>query len=548
MRIRWLTACLVTLALIDPSSANAHFLWLVASPPERPTVLKVYFGEEAIPDDPDLLDNVAKTQAWIVAGRREEPKLLPLKKEGDALAAALPQGTTLSAAVVNLTYGVIARGGEPFLLKYYGKAYPSSLPGTWQNVNDKQRLPLEIVPALDGSTAAMEVRWQGQPAKGATVTILGPGLKKPVEGTTDEKGLFRCPLVEAGTYSIRARHVETISGEHEGKSYASIRHYTTLAMPYTPQQLAPVAHSWPNLPRGVTSFGAAVAGDWLYVYGGHYGEAHHYSREGQSGDFLRLNLRSASEWEPLSGGPKLTGLAMVAHGEKLYRIGGFTANNGEAEKESLWSQPDFASFDPRSRTWTPLAPLPAGRSSHDAAVVGEKVYVVGGWQMQGDGQTQWHDSAWSMDLSAGQLAWKPIAPPPFKRRALAAAAWQNKLYVLGGMQEQGSPTTSVAVYDPAADRWSEGPTLLGTPMDGFGCAAFACEGHLFATTMSGAIQRLSADGSRWESVGQLQHPRFFHRVLPWQKELVIVGGAHMSVGKIDALERVSVATAAAATK
>jgi hypothetical protein len=39
----------------------------------------------------------------------------------------------------------------------------------------------------------------------------------------------------------------------------------------------------------------------------------------------------------------------------------------------------------------------------------------------------------------------------------------------------------------------------------------------------------------------LEHPRFFHRILPWQpKELVVVGGAHMAVGKIDALERLPV--------
>ena len=30
-----------------------------------------------------------------------------------------------------------------------------------------------------------------------------------------------------------------------------------------------------DLPRGITSFGAAVIGDWMYVYGGHFGQAHH---------------------------------------------------------------------------------------------------------------------------------------------------------------------------------------------------------------------------------------------------------------------------------
>jgi hypothetical protein len=74
-------------------------------------------------------------------------------------------------------------------------------------------------------------------------------------------------------------------------------------------------------------------------------------------------------------------------------------------------------------------------------------------------------------------------------------------------------------------------------MDGFGASAFASQAGLYATTMSGSIQRLSQEGDRWEFAGQLAHPRFFHRQLPWQtNDLVIVGGASMATGKIDALE------------
>lgn len=547
MQFRFSILCLGALVWAAGSVAQAHFLWLVTAPAERPTTVKLYFGEEASPDDPELLKNIAKTQAWMLGGRRAEPKPLTFKQVNDALVADLPAGAG-SPVVANLTYGVISRGGQSFLLKYYSKAYPSKLPGTWQAVADRERLPLEIVPTLDGSTAVIEVRWQGQPIKDATVAVLGPGLKKAVEGTTDDKGVFRCPLAEAGTYSLRVRHVDKTAGEHDGKAYTEIRHYSTLAMPYAPQTVAPVANTWLKLPRGTTSFGAAVAGDWLYVYGGHYGEAHHYSREGQSGDFVRLNLKNASEWEPLPGGPKLTGLAMVAHNGKLYRVGGFTAQNGASEKENLVSQADFSSFDPQSKTWTSLPPLPSGHSSHDAAVVGNTLYVVGGWQM-GDGETKWHDTAWSVDLAKDKLEWKAISKPPFQRRALALAAWKDKLYVLGGMQQDGGPTTQMAVYDPASGKWSDGPALLGGSMDGFGCAAFACSGQLFATTMSGAIQRLSADGSQWEFVGSLEHPRFFHRVLPWQdRDLVIVGGAHMAAGKIESLERVPVSAAQQAAR
>src|SRR5262249_35411657 len=124
-------------------------------------------------------------------------------------------------------------------------------------------------------------------------------------------------------------------------------------------------------------------------------------------------------------------------------------------------------------------------------------------------------------------------------RALALAGWQGKLYCLGGMQEQGGPITAVAVFDPPANAWSEGPALLGTGMDGFGCSAFAAAGSLYATTMSGSVQRLSAEEQNWEFAGQLQHPRFFHRLLPWQNELIVVGGASMSAGKILPLELLS---------
>ena len=68
----------------------------------------------------------------------------------------------------------------------------------------------------------------------------------------------------------------------------------------------------PDLPQAITSFGAAVLGDTVYVYGGHHGHAHHYSQSGQSGDLLRLSLKNPTTWELVATGPKLQGLAMVA--------------------------------------------------------------------------------------------------------------------------------------------------------------------------------------------------------------------------------------------
>ena len=293
----------------------------------------------------------------------------------------------------------------------------------------------------------------------------------------------------------------------------------------------------PDLPQAITSFGAALQDDALYVYGGHHGQAHHYSRAGQSGDLLRLRLDDPSTWEVVSTGPKLQGLALVAHGGKLHRVGGFTARNTEDEEQDLWSVADFARFDPATMKWQDLPAMPSPRSSFDAAVAGDTLYVVGGWIMQGDEETQWHDGACAVDLSRTPLEWKPLPKPPFERRALSVGTVGGKVYAIGGMQPGGEVTTRTAVYDPKHCAWTEGPKLPGDDMEGFGTASFPVGDRLYASTAMGKVLRLSADGGSWQVAGDLRIGRFFHRMLPIDsKHFAILGGANMKQGRFSAVE------------
>jgi hypothetical protein len=330
------------------------------------------------------------------------------------------------------------------------------------------------------------------------------------------------------------KHVEKQSGELDGKPYSEARHYSTLSLKM-PAEVAVKQIS--ALPHPVTSFGAAIVGDDVYVYGGHLGSPHHYSTEGQSDHFLRLNLKNPAEgWKELGTVPKKTGLAMVPYNGRIYRIGGFVATNKEADDQVLVSTADVAMYDPASNTWTDLTPLPAGRSSHDAVVIGDKLYVVGGWNMQPGQDTVWHSNGLVADLSQPTIEWKEFAVP-FQRRALSVGEWQGRLVAIGGMQEKGGPSTKVSIYDPAANAWSEGPSIQGQPMDGFGSSAFLCGNDLYVSTMSGTLQSLSKDGSRWNIVAQLHQPRFFHRMLPQgNNSLLILGGASMEKGKLDSSE------------
>ena len=511
LRLRsWLPA--VVLALVWTQAASAHFLWLLTGTEKAPNKVKVqvFFGEAAEADDPALLDKVAKAEVWSVGGRGE-PKLLTLTKGADALEAELAGPARDSTLILKHNYGVLAKGGsEPFLLMYYAKTHPFAMPGTWRAVKDDVRLPLEISPTIDGSSTLLQVTWKGKPVAGSAVTVVGPGIDKKIKGATDEAGNFRCELPKAGTFSIRAKHTEEAAGKFDDKEYKSVRHYSTLTLHNAPSRLTPVAHNLPALPKGTTSFGGAIAGDALFVFGGNYGGAHEYNNEEQSGNLWTLDLKNPTKWNQLSGGRKLQGLAMVKHKGLLYRVGGFSAKNKNGDKQDLNSQAEFARMKPGSLTWEDLPSLPEARSSHDAAIVGDTLFVVGGWNMTGGGgSSKWHDTVLSMNLASDELVWKTIAAPSFKRRALALAAHQGKLFCLGGMQEQSGTTTDVAIYDPQTNAWSEGPALLGGSMDGFGSSTFACGGSLFATTMSGSIQRLSDDGKSWEFLGQLAPPAIF---------------------------------------
>ncbi|MFT5301303.1 MAG: N-acetylneuraminic acid mutarotase [Mariniblastus sp.] len=294
------------------------------------------------------------------------------------------------------------------------------------------------------------------------------------------------------------------------------------------------ADAYPILPEAVTSFGAAVQGHDLYIYGGHMGRAHEYYKQAQANTLYKLNLAMSSKWEKLSTGPRVQGLAMVTYRGMLYRIGGFSALNNDGDEKDLHSQDDVARFDPEGKKWQDLAPLPQPRSSFDAAVLDGKIYVVGGWRMQGEKDAVWHDSAYALDLNSGKLGWSQLPKPPFVRRALSVAAYDGKIYAVGGMQESGKPSTEVFVFDPAKNDWSKGPNLIGEPLEGFGSSAFAQNGRLYVSTIKGNLQRLNKDGSAWETVQQLKDERFFHRMLPYgTNKLLMIGGANMGVGKFD---------------
>lgn len=538
----------LALSALMAGSANAHFVWLAPGTAGGQATVNVYFGEDATDSNSDYLSRVKDVSVFRITGS-EEAEAIAFTKTDDSISTSVLPGKQ-SVYVATHDLGVMDRGDSTFRLLYYAKTGPDATSPAWQSAICRDDLKLDIVPTLKDGKVAVKVCFNESPVANAEVNVGRPG-GEDVEATTDQNGLVTFDVVDAGLYSIRARHVEAVAGEINGKAYPETRHYSTVSL-QIPAASTKVA-SLQDLPLPVTSFGAAVVGDSLYMYGGHTGGAHSYSTEEQSNKLTKLDLKTG-QWETIIEGPHLQGLALVTDGQKLYRIGGFTAMNADGEDHQLVSQNSVACFDHDNNDWTELPALPERRSSHDAAVIGDCIYVVGGWAMDGEDNHHWHDTAWKLDLKRKPLHWQPIATPPFKRRAIAAAAHGGKLYVVGGMQDEGGPTTEVAVYDPENNAWTDGPkiyvkaevkdgekrsgrNMAAGAMAGFGASAFATGGVLYVTTVQGNLQRLSADASKWEVVSEDISPRFFHRLLPVNAhQLVVVGGSNMKTGKFEKVE------------
>jgi hypothetical protein len=63
-------------------------------------------------------------------------------------------------------------------------------------------------------------------------------------------------------------------------------------------------------------------------------------------------------------------------------------------------------------------------------------------------------------------------------------------------------------------------------MAGFGVAACSVGDQLYICGSEGVVYCLSDDGKKWESIGKLAMPRFFHQLVPdGSTGLIAIGGA-----------------------
>ena len=125
---------------------------------------------------------------------------------------------------------------------------------------------------------------------------------------------------------------------------------------------------------------------------------------------------------------------------------------------------------------------------------------------------------------------------------LAVEAVNGRLFAVGGLTDRGDTSDEIAVYDPKADKWGEGPKVPGIETNGNGIAACEWKGSLYLNGMDGTIYRRKPGAESFDIVGSLATPRLHHHLVPVRDGVVLAVAGASRAGHLKSVEAAFVAT------
>ena len=294
--------------------------------------------------------------------------------------------------------------------------------------------------------------------------------------------------------------------------------------------------SWvdlPSMPSAQCEAATAVLDGRLYLLGGWAEQASPFALV----QIYDVKTRSWSQGTPLPEPVHHAGVAVIDG--MIYLVGGFVGPFSRREPvDHVWR------FDPATRVWTALAPLPAPRGALIVGAIGGRRDAAGGEHDRPPGSAvpAGAPAAYEpvADLAVYDPAgntWQPLPPMRVRRDHAYGAVVAGHLFIAGGRDRPTYDIAAVEEYDPAAKVWHDRAPM---PTGRSGGSSAVLDGRLF--TFGGEGNKASPLGiydqvesydpaqNAWARFGPMKHPRHSTSAAAFGRQILVAGGVPRAGG------------------
>jgi N-acetylneuraminic acid mutarotase len=193
-------------------------------------------------------------------------------------------------------------------------------------------------------------------------------------------------------------------------------------------------------------------------------------------------------------------IGAIAVNGKIYVAGGAIPGVDAA--------PLFQVFDPGTKQWRDLAPIPKATSHPGIAALNGKIYVAGGFTMNV------HKNPLTLfaEYDIASNSWRELAPLPEPLGSVGLAALDGKIHMVGGRKPDGTTTPAHYVFDPKSGQWSMA-ARLPVSRDHIGLLVLDGAIHVFGGRLNATVDNVGlhdvydAKTDSWRSLAPMPTPR-----------------------------------------
>jgi hypothetical protein len=367
-----------------------------------------------------------------------------------------PSGNTWTTTVEPASTGTMTRGSSRSI-----NVRVEIPPGTNIGASDVATITVSSTLPSPGTYTASAVLT-------SSVSSLGVDFDPATEGGS---GGYGSPV----TYTVGLTNRSGVDNTFDLQATGNM--WPTTVSPAQTGQLAPEASTQVSVTVHVPSDASLGARDVVTLTA--------TGQEPEPGEYFGFATISttAGLWESKSSMPQPrsrgAAVAFPPNG-KVYSLGGEN-NNGTAILS-------IDEYDPINNSWRQRTDLQVGASNVGAAVIGNAIYVPGGYNLANGAQALLQ-AYYPLENRIEVISSDPMPAP---RLGAGVAAYDSKLYVIGGSNGTSlAGTTTVYEYDPARPAGSRWQSKAAMPTARVYLGAATLDGTIYAAGGLSAVNNYS---------------------------------------------------------